>query len=150
MKEDRNDRHIRRGSPMNKDGWRKPEMLQNDKSVTNGDEHGDGIDDCDCASVSPNEQHQDNDAQKMSRIPLIHIKGKAVGSVIGMPKPADAPTGLKRKLMPSPMMAAGTRNVNQNSGSFHFNTELFDSVFMFIFPFLGSDGVGACWRYQDR
>jgi len=77
MKEDRNDRHIRRGSPMNKDGWRKPEMLQNDKSVTNGDEHGDGIDDCDCASVSPNEQHQDNDARENVANSLDPHKGKS-------------------------------------------------------------------------
>jgi len=55
--------------------------------------------------------------------------------------PADAPTGLIMKLMPSPMIAAGTRKVNQNSSTFHFNTELFNSAFMLIFPFAGQMGV---------
>src|SRR5450830_214085 len=34
-----------------------------------------------------------------------------------------------------------TRKVNQNSSTFHFNTELFNSAFMLIFPSAGQMGV---------
>ena len=53
--------------------------------------------------------------EKMSRIPLTHKKGKAVGSWIGMPNAVEAPTGLSRKLMPIPMILAGITTVHQKS-----------------------------------
>src|SRR5262252_5487584 len=69
--------------------------------------------------------------EKMSRIPLIHMKGNAVGSWIGMPKAVEAPTGLSMKLMPIAMIALGTRRVHQNSGEFFLNVEVSASVVMF-------------------
>jgi hypothetical protein len=71
--------------------------------------------------------------EKMSRMPLVHINGKAAGSWIGMPKAVEAPIGLSMKLMPSPMIATGITSVHQNSGEFILNIELSKSVFMFIF-----------------
>ena len=70
----------------------------------------------------------------MSRIPLTHIKGKAAGSWIGMPKPVEAPTGLSMKLMPIPMIATGIRRVNQKSGEFLLKVELSKLVVVFICP----------------
>src|SRR5215470_7219225 len=70
--------------------------------------------------------------EKMSRIPLTHMKGKAVGSWIGMPKAVEAPTGLSMKLMPITMIALGTKRVHQNSGEFFLNGEVFAPVVMFI------------------
>ena len=77
--------------------------------------------------------------EKMSRMPLIHIKGKAAGSWIGMPKPAEAPTGLSMKLMPSAMLAAGIARAHQKSGKFLFKIELSKFVFMVIDSFSESD-----------
>src|SRR5215471_5086677 len=70
--------------------------------------------------------------EKMSRIPLIHIKGNAVGSWIGMPKAVEAPTGLSMKLMPIAMIAIGTKRVHQNSGELFLNVGASIPVVMFI------------------
>src|SRR5215813_10807652 len=70
--------------------------------------------------------------EKMSRIPLVHIKGNAVGSWIGMPKAVEAPTGLSMKLIPIAMIALGTKRVHQNSGEFFLNVEVSVPVVMFI------------------
>ena len=60
----------------------------------------------------------------MSRIPLAHIKGKAAGSWIGMPKAVEAPTGLSMKLMPIPMIPSGITRVNQKTSEFFFKVDL--------------------------
>src|SRR6516165_6956778 len=70
--------------------------------------------------------------EKMSRIPLIHMKGNAVGSWIGMPKAVEAPTGLSMKLIPIAMIALGTKRVHQNSGEFFFNVVVSAPVVIFI------------------
>src|SRR6516164_2200669 len=62
--------------------------------------------------------------EKMSRIPLTHIKGKAAGSWIGMPKAVEAPTGLSMELMPIPMIATGGTRVHQKSSEFLLKVEL--------------------------
>src|SRR5262245_14043430 len=62
--------------------------------------------------------------EKMSRIPLTHIKGKAAGSWIGMPKAAEAPTGLSMKLMPVPMIPTGITRVRQKRSEFVHKVEL--------------------------
>src|SRR5215467_3364019 len=62
--------------------------------------------------------------EKMSRIPLTHMKGKAAGSWIGTPKAVEAPTGLRMKLMPIPMIATGITRVHQKSGEFLLKGEL--------------------------
>src|SRR4029450_11106055 len=72
---------------------------------------------------------------KMSRIPLIHMKGKEAGRGVGMAKPAEAPTGLSMKLMPIAMIATGTTSVHQNSSEFLLNIELPKSAFMFVVLF---------------
>ena len=75
--------------------------------------------------------------EKMSRIPLTHIKGKAAGSWIGMPKAVEAPTGLSMKLMPIPMIATGITRVHQKSSEFLLKVELSKLVVVFIcFVFL--------------
>ena len=43
---------------------------------------------------------------------------------MGMPKPAEAPTGLSMKLMPIAMIATGTTSVHQNSSEFFLNVGL--------------------------
>jgi hypothetical protein len=43
---------------------------------------------------------------------------------MGIPKAAEAPTGLSMKLMPIAMIATGTTSVHQNSNEFVLNTEL--------------------------
>ena len=96
----------------------------------------------------------------MSRIPLIHMKGKAAGSWMGMPKAAEAPTGLRMKLMPIAMIATGTTSVHQNSSEFFLNVELSRPVFMCVVraalparrhacersPSLGYDHKLSLWR----
>jgi hypothetical protein len=78
---------------------------------------------------------------------LIHIKVKAAGSWIGIPKPVEAPTGLSMKLMPSPIIATGIRRVHQNSGEFLLKVEpsklvvVFICSLRFLFPSLK---WGAC------
>ena len=62
--------------------------------------------------------------EKMSRIPFTHIKGKAAGSWIGMPKAVEAPTGLRMKLMPIPMIPTGITRVHQKSSEFLLKVEL--------------------------
>src|SRR5882757_8439243 len=69
---------------------------------------------------------------KMSRIPLIHIKGKAAGSWIGMPYPVEAPIGLSMNWMPISTIATGITRVNQKSGEFFFKVELSKLVVVFI------------------
>src|SRR2546427_5545155 len=59
---------------------------------------------------------------KMSRIPLIHMKGKAAGSWMGMPKPVEAPTGLSMKLMPIAMKPSTTQ-VRTTEGNRHADTK---------------------------
>ena len=63
------------------------------------------------------------------------MKGKAAGSWMGMPKAAEAPTGLSMKLMPIAMIATGTTRVHQNSSEFLLNIELPKSAFMVIVLF---------------
>src|SRR5262245_29085680 len=70
--------------------------------------------------------------EKMSRIPLTHIKGKAAGSLIGMPKAVEAPTGLSMKLRPIPMMPTGITRVHQKSSEFLLKLELSKLVVVFI------------------
>src|SRR6516164_788807 len=70
--------------------------------------------------------------EKMSRIPLTHIKGKAAGSWIGMPKAAEAPTGLSMKLMPIPMIPIGITRVHQKSSEFLLKVELSELVVVFM------------------
>ena len=70
--------------------------------------------------------------EKMSRIPLIHMKGKAAGSWIGMPKPVEAPTGLIMKLMQITIMATGITRVHQKSREFLLKVELSKLVVVFI------------------
>src|SRR5215467_3969288 len=75
--------------------------------------------------------------EKMSRIPLTHIKGKAAGSWIGMPKAVEAPTGLSMKLMPIPMIATGITRVHQKSSEFLLKVELSSLLscsFVFLSP----------------
>src|SRR5215468_5842730 len=62
--------------------------------------------------------------EKMSRIPLTHIKGKAAGSSIGIPKAVDAPTGLSMKLMPITMIPTGATRAHQKSSEFLLKVEL--------------------------
>src|SRR5499425_2653064 len=61
--------------------------------------------------------------EKMSRIPLTHIKGKAAGSWIGMPKAVEAPTGLSMKLMPITMIPTGATRAHQKSSEFLLKVE---------------------------
>jgi len=56
----------------------------------------------------------------MSRMPLIHMNGKAAGSLVGMPKPVEAPMGLRMKFMPMRIIARGIMAVNQKSGELLF------------------------------
>src|SRR5262245_30335964 len=70
--------------------------------------------------------------EKMSRIPLTHIKGKAAGAWIGMPKAVEAPTGLSMKLMPIPMIATGITRVHQKSSEFLLKVELLSLFVVFI------------------
>src|SRR6516165_8035598 len=62
--------------------------------------------------------------EKMSRIPLTHIKGKAPGSWIGIPKAVEAPTGLSMKLMPITMIPTGATRAHQKSSGFLLKVEL--------------------------
>ena len=64
------------------------------------------------------------------------MKGKAVGSWIGMPKAVEAPTGLSMKLMPIPMIATGITRVHQKSSEFLRKVELSTLVVVFICFFL--------------
>ena len=64
MQQDRDDCHIRRGSPMDEDGRRKAKLSHNHESVTNRDEHRDRVDDGDGPSISPEQKNQDRDARK--------------------------------------------------------------------------------------
>src|SRR5262245_49886967 len=70
--------------------------------------------------------------EKMSRIPLTHIKGKAAGSWIGMPKAVEAPTGLSMKLKPIPMIPTGITRVHQKSSEFLLKVELSKLVVVFM------------------
>src|SRR5215470_13255701 len=80
--------------------------------------------------------------EKMSRIPLTHMKGKAAGSWIGMPKAVEAPTGLSMKLMPIPMIATDITRVHQKSSEFLLKVELSKLVVAFIcFFFLPVTGA---------
>ena len=54
---------------------------------------------------------------------------------MGIPKAAEAPTGLSMKLMPIAMIATGTTRVHQNSSEFLLNIELPKSAVMFIVLF---------------
>src|SRR5262249_7287613 len=91
--------------------------------------------------------------EKMSRIPLTHIKGKAAGSWIGRPKAAGALTGLSMKLMPIQMIPTGITRVHEKSGEFLRKVELSKLVVAFVcFFFLVTlvhrvvprDRVGRC------
>src|SRR5215469_1975879 len=62
--------------------------------------------------------------EKMSRIPFTHIKGKAAGSWIGIPKADEAPTGLSMKLMPITMIPTGATRAHQKSIEFLLKVEL--------------------------
>src|SRR5262245_59074557 len=62
--------------------------------------------------------------EKMSRIPLTHIKGKAAGSCIGIPKAVEAPTGLSMKLIPITMIPTGATRAHQKSSEFLLEVEL--------------------------
>src|SRR6516225_6545527 len=89
--------------------------------------------------------------EKMSRIPLTHIKGKAVGSWIGMPKAVDAPTGLSMKLMPIPMIPTGITRVHQKSSEFLLKVELSKLVVVFILLLFMSEivmGVSISWLHS--
>src|SRR6516225_7282040 len=80
-----NDRHVKRCSPVNIDGRRKAKMAQNDQPIAERDE----IAMAKSIAVVRRSPLQRKDRitrpEKMSRIPLTHIKGKAAGSWIGMP-----------------------------------------------------------------
>src|SRR5262245_4359182 len=62
--------------------------------------------------------------EKRSRIPLTHAKGKAEGSWIGMPKAAEAPSGVSTNLRPIPMIPTGITRVHQNSSEVFLKVEL--------------------------
>src|SRR6516165_1887377 len=62
--------------------------------------------------------------EKMSRIPFTHIKGKAAGSWIGIPKAVEAPTGLSMKLMPMTMIPTGATRAHKKSSEFLLKVEL--------------------------
>src|SRR5262245_1886107 len=93
-------------------------------------------------------QRKDNTTrpEKMSRIPLTHAKGKAAGSWIGMPKAAEAPSGLSTKLMPIPMIPTGITRVHQNSSEVFLKVELSKLADVFICCFSLAETV--CTRKQ--
>ena len=127
-----NDRHVKRCSPVNIDGRRKAKMAQNDQPIAERDENCNGEEYCGGAPVSLQRKDRITRPEKMSRIPLTHIKGKAAGSWIGMPKAVEAPTGLSMKLMPIPMIPTGITRVHQKSSEFLLKVELSKLVVVFI------------------
>ena len=80
-----NDHHVKRCSPVNIDGRRKAKMLR----MTSPSPNGTKIEIAKSIAVVRRSPLKRNGRitrpAKMSRIPLIHIKGKAAGSWIGMP-----------------------------------------------------------------
>src|SRR5215475_12637939 len=60
----RNDRHVKRCSPMNIDGRRKAKMAQNDQPIAERDENCNGGEYCGRAPVSSPEGRQDYETRK--------------------------------------------------------------------------------------
>src|SRR5215472_8441284 len=63
-KKRRNDRHVKRCSPVNIDWRRKAKMAQNDQPIAERDENCNGEEYCGGAPVSPPEERQDYETRK--------------------------------------------------------------------------------------
>ena len=59
-----NNNHVKRGSPVNKDGRRKAKMAQNDKPISNRDENRKGEESCGGSPVPSQEERQDHETGK--------------------------------------------------------------------------------------
>src|SRR5262249_2854836 len=127
-----NDRHVKRCSPVNIDGRRKPRWLRMTSPSPNGMKIAMARSIAVVRRSPLQRKHRTTRPEKMSRIPLTHIKGKAAGSWIGMPKAVEAPTGLSMKLIPIPMMPTGITRVHQKSSEFLLRVELSKLVVVFI------------------
>src|SRR5262249_16712332 len=64
QKKRRNDRHVKRRSPMNIDRRRKAEMAHNDQPIADRDDDRNGEQYCGGAPVSPQEERQDYETRK--------------------------------------------------------------------------------------